>query len=116
QRQARAQRVAAALPFRRRKPSTVELDPLADAEKPIAARLGATSAGAVIDDLELEVVTAIADDNDDAGRLCVLQHVRQSLLHDSVRREVEACGQQLWLAFDAQLRLDSGGARLLDET
>ena len=46
----------------------------------------------------------------------MLQHVRQSLLDDSVCREVDACGEQLWLAFDAQLCLDPGGARLPDQT
>jgi hypothetical protein len=47
-------------------------------------------AGAVVRNLELKLVLAIADDHSGARRPGVLERVRQRLLHDPVGGEVDA--------------------------
>ncbi|HEY2938505.1 MAG TPA: hypothetical protein VGJ27_01700 [Gaiellaceae bacterium] len=50
--------------------------------------------GAVVRDLELEVVLPVAHDHSRPGRPGVLERVRKRRLHDPVRREIDA-GRQL---------------------
>src|SRR5439155_21880061 len=111
----RLQSAPAALPFPPRQPAAVELDALADPDQPVPAALSAAPAGAIVDDLEFELAASVAENDDGVAGVCVLEHVRQRLLDDPVGREVEAGRKRLRLTLHPQLRLDSGGTRLLKE-
>ena len=61
---------------------------------------------AVVDDLELDRVGAVADAHASLGRPGVLEGVRERLLHDAVGREVDARRQVDGLALDVDRDLD----------
>ena len=92
--------------------AAVERDPLAHADETVAAAGGARGASrAVVDDLELERVGAVADVDGRARIAGVLERVGQRLLHDPVGRQLDPDRELPSLALDAEL---DGKARLAE--
>src|SRR5580765_3304595 len=73
--------------------AAVQLGTLANADQPVARSAAGPGPGSVVDDLEVELVGRVADTYACRGGAGVLERVRQRLLHDPVRREVDARGE-----------------------
>ena len=67
------------------------------------------SASAVVDDLELDLVGAVAQLHARAAGVAVLERPAERLLHDAVGRQVDADRQLARLALDAELDRQAGG-------
>ena len=72
-------------------------------------------ARAVVGDLDVELALAVAHSHARVRGACVLQGVRQRLLHDPVRRQVDARRDRALVALDPQLDRHARLAHLLDE-
>ena len=93
--------------------AAVECHALAHADEPVtAARDWRRVAGAVVGDLELERVRAVANVDARARLTCVLERVRQRLLHDPVGRQLDPDRQLASLAFDLELDRKAGFSEL----
>jgi hypothetical protein len=91
---------------RRTELATVQRDPLAHADKPVAGPLVVTAAAcgsaARVANRQLELVGVDAHTHLSACRTGVLDRVGKSLLHEPVSDEVKGWRQRLWPAADAQ--------------
>ena len=70
---------------------------------------------AVVADVQLQVGAPERERDPDPACIGVLEHIRQRLLHDPVRGEVDGRGQPPRQAFDLECDVDPGRAHLLDE-
>src|SRR5215207_7458878 len=77
--------------------ASVETHPLAHARESVTAARAVRDALSVVDDLQLEIVCPVADTHQRMRPSGVLERVRQRLLHDSVRGEVDAGRQGAWV-------------------
>jgi hypothetical protein len=72
-------------------------------------------AGSVVGDLDVELLVAVADGHARMRRAGVLERVRQRLLDDAVRRQVDPRRDRARLALDPQFHGHAGLANLVDE-
>ena len=70
----------------------------------------------VVLDRHLDVAVAVVDEHLGPRRLRVLHHIRQPLLHQPVRSQVDAGGKLGGLALDSHFYRQARFPRLLDET
>jgi hypothetical protein len=88
---------------------------LPQAREPVASAAVAGLRAAVVRDLELERVLLPPDGDPGASRACVAERVRQRLLDDPIRGEVDARRQLPRLAFDLELHRKASLANGPDE-
>src|SRR6478672_10683616 len=96
--------------------AAVERDALAHADEAVTAtRNWRGDACAVVGDLELERVRSVANVDARVRLTCVLERVRQRLLHDPEGGQLDADGQLSSLAFDLELDGEAGFPKLAHE-
>ena len=91
-RQPRTHEVAAALPRAALELAAHDGDPLTHADEPTAGAVARGGAVAVVRDLELDRVVEPVDVDPRLRRPTVLHRVRQRLLHQAIRRQIDARG------------------------
>ena len=89
--------------------AAVDGDALADSSESVSGACAVPVALAVVEDLELEVVGRVAQHDVGPPRAHVLQGVRQRLLHDPIRGDVDARRELSRLAFDCHLHGQAAG-------
>src|SRR5215211_5054921 len=109
------QAVASFRPRARLEHAAVDRDPLAHANEAVAAAVAAADALAVVAHGDLDFPGAIADEY--LRPLCprMLERVGEALLDEAVGGEVDAGGERLWVALDAQLDRQPGLASLIHQ-
>jgi hypothetical protein len=80
--------------------AAVDLHALADTDEAVAESVGRHRSGAVVEDLELELVWAIPEGHIGVARTRMLEGVGQALLHDSVGGEVDRARKRERFAVD----------------
>src|SRR5919201_7100442 len=114
-RKPRAKPVAAAYPGSGLELAAVDRYALAHADEAVSALVAAAPARAVVAHGELDVPVAVANEHLRLMRPRVLEAVRQALLDEPVRGEVDPGRKLLGRAFDAELDRKPRFACLLDE-
>src|SRR5690349_19647559 len=108
--------VAASGATRRRiEPPAEEGNALAHPDESVSTAAAVHDADPVVLDGHIEQVGSVCERDDRARRAGVAQHVRQRLLDDAVRGEIDAWRKIPRLPMDDELRLEAGAARALDE-
>src|SRR6266480_3888106 len=99
---------------------SVELAPvdrhsLTHPDEAVTPAVAVTHARPIVQHHHLDLAVAVVDDNFGAGRASVLQGIRQALLHEPVRGQIDPSRELRCLPLDSQLDRESSLARLLDE-
>ncbi len=95
--------------------AAAERDALAHADEPVAAAVARVVAVAVVGHFDLDILSGVPDGDPRVRRAGVLERVRQRLLDDPVRREVDARRELDGRPLDRQLDRQARLAHLLDE-
>src|SRR5581483_530986 len=115
ERQARADREAAFGPRTGVELAAEDGDPLPHADQPVAAAAAVARTAAVVEDLERELAGPVGDTDDRGRPAAVLERVRQRLLDDAVRRQVDAERDWSLFALDSQVDRQTGIAHPVRE-
>src|SRR5581483_6351649 len=107
--------VAAAGPRAGLELAAVDRDALAHPDQAVPSFVAVAVAAPVVAHRQLDVPVAVADEHLRPARPRMLERVRQALLNEAVRGQVDARRQLLRLALDPELDRQAGLARMLDE-
>ena len=95
--------------------AAVDLDAFADADEAVAEAVARRGADAVVAYLDAQLVGPVADGHVGPARARVLERVRQALLDDAVRGEVDRAREREALALDVQVDGQAGAADLVHQ-
>ena len=90
-------------------------DPLLDSEETVAGPGAGEAATSVVGDRDLDRVRCVVHGNPGDRRPCVLEHIRQGLLHDPVAGHIDAGRDPVRDARDVELDRQAGRAHLLGQ-